>query len=137
MGRRSRWRCLGLALEPPSQQVAIEIDRDNHVRPGRTADRDRDRIGEAAVQKPFAVNPDRAEDPGQSDRRAHRLIDRSGLKPDLPAGDEISGDGCVELRIALDWFSDPEPAEKFDHLFAVDQPAASAHCRNTVSRPAT
>jgi hypothetical protein len=58
---------LGLALKTTSQQVAIEIDRDNHIRPERTADRDWDRIGKAAVQKPFVANLGRAEDPRKRD----------------------------------------------------------------------
>ena len=44
----------------------------------------------------------RAEDPGQRDRGAHRLVDRPGLQPDLAAGRQIRGDGGVLRRIAFD-----------------------------------
>lgn len=44
-------------------------------------------------------------------------MDWPGLQPYLAA----SG-GSISLGIALDWRSNSEPAQKFDHLFAVDQP---------------
>ena len=146
-------RRLRLALEALPHEIAVEVDRDDQIRPQRAADRDRDRIGKAAVHKPMIADPGRTDDPGQGDRGAHDIVYGSGLQPNLAAGDQIGGDGRVFLVVILDPSFDAEPLQKCDDLFSLDQPppdsrtsispaisrqvAAIAHCRSGASRPAT
>jgi hypothetical protein len=110
MRRRSRRR-VGLSLEPSPQQVTVKIDRDDYVRPECTADRDRYGVGEAAIYKPFVVDPCRAENGRQRDRRTHRFMDWPGPQPYFAAGGEIRGDGSIGFGITLDWRSNFEPEQ--------------------------
>jgi hypothetical protein len=122
--RRHRGATGRLDGEASRQKVAVEIDRDDHVGAQRAADRDGNRIAEAAIDQPAAVDAGRAQDPGQGDRGAHRLVDRPGLQPDLAAGRQIGGDGGVFALIAFDRLVDADLLQVGHHLAAVYQPAA-------------
>ena len=97
-----------LVLLPAAELIAVEVDRDDDVGAERPAERDRNRIDQAAVEQPLAVVADRAEDAGHGDRGAHGIEHRAGLEPDLAAGGQIRGDGGEGLGQILDGAGDAE-----------------------------
>ncbi len=92
--------CTGLACKASSQEITIEINSDNHFSPESSADRDRDWIGQTAIDKPFTADLCRTENSGQRNRSTHRLINWSRLQPNLSASSQIGSDCCISLGVA-------------------------------------
>src|SRR5579864_48770 len=70
---------IGIGLETPADQIAVQIDRDDHVGTERAANRDRYRIGEAAIRQPSAVNLAWTQDSRHRDGSADDVMYRTGL----------------------------------------------------------
>src|SRR5207247_1238608 len=115
------------ALAP--DEVGPEIDRQDDIRPHRAAQRDRDRIDDAPIDKVAIVVRYRTKQARHGYRSADRDRHLALAQPDLLSGMQIGGDRR-KLYGQLGELAFDELLEKdFVHALALDEPAAQAEVR--------
>ena len=120
-------RALGRLARPAglTDQIGVEVDGDDQTRAHGTADRDRHRVDQGAVDQPLLAKPDRCEHAGHSKRRAHRLHQKPAAELHLVASAEVRGDGGERLGEIVDaQVADVVPQQTHQAL-AADKTAAA------------
>ena len=79
----------------PPDELAVQVDGEDDVRPKRTANGNRHGIDQPAVKQPAVMIKDGREQTGKGDGRPDRFFKRAFLQPVFPAGAHLRGDGGI------------------------------------------
>ena len=107
-----------------AEDIRIEIDGDHDVGAEGTADGDRHRIDEGAVDQPAAADLDRLEDAREGVGSAHGVDQVAAGHPDLVSGGELGGDADEAARQILEALVGEMIDEQLGEPASGDQTAA-------------